>query len=46
MFSFATPVGIAIGMLIQGANVMVEILFSSFAAGTFIYIAASEVSLI
>jgi zinc transporter 1/2/3 len=43
VFSFATPIGIALGMLLQSASAMVEIVFSSFAAGTFIYIAASEV---
>ena len=43
VFAFATPFGIALGMLLQNANNMVEIIFSSFAGGTFIYIAASEV---
>ena len=43
LFAFATPIGIALGMIIQNSNSVVEIVFSSFAAGTFIYIAASEV---
>ena len=43
VFSLATPVGIAIGLMLQGTNEMVEIVFSSFAGGTFVYIAASEV---
>ena len=43
MFALATPFGIFIGMLVQGSNEMLEITMSSFAAGTFIYIAASEV---
>ena len=43
LFAFATPIGIGIGMLLQSANNLVEVLFSSFAGGTFIYIAASEV---
>jgi len=30
-------------MVIRSSNSLVEVLFSSFAAGTFIYIAASEV---
>jgi len=42
-FALATPLGIALGLLLQDTNEMVEIVFSSFAAGTFIYIAASEV---
>lgn len=43
LFALATPIGIAIGMLLQDSNQMVEVVFNSFAAGTFIYIAASEV---
>mmetsp|Transcript_11971 Transcript_11971/g.20214 ORF Transcript_11971/g.20214 Transcript_11971/m.20214 type:complete len:82 (-) Transcript_11971:59-304(-) len=42
-FSLATPVGIAIGLVLQDTSELVEIVFSSFAGGTFIYIAASEV---
>ena len=42
-FSFATPLGILIGLLLQDTNELVEIVFSSLAGGTFIYIAASEV---
>ena len=43
IFAAATPIGIFLGMLILNSSDMVEILFSSIAAGTFIYIAASEV---
>jgi zinc transporter 1/2/3 len=43
IFSLTTPLGIGIGMLLHGSNGMIEILFSSIAGGTFIYIAASEV---
>lgn len=43
LFAFAAPIGVAFGMALQHANDMVEIVFSSFAGGTFIYIAASEV---
>jgi len=43
LFGLATPLGIAMGLALQAANDMVEIVFSSFAGGTFIYIAASEV---
>jgi zinc transporter ZupT len=42
-FALATPIGIAVGLLLQDTNEIVEIVFSSIAAGTFIYIAASEV---
>ena len=42
-FAFATPIGIASGLLLADTNDMIEIIFSSFAGGTFIYIAASEV---
>lgn len=42
-FALATPIGIALGLVLQDGNEMVEIIFSSFAGGTFIYIAASEV---
>jgi zinc transporter ZupT len=42
-FAMATPIGIAVGLMLQDTNDMVEIVFSAFAAGTFIYIAASEV---
>jgi zinc transporter 1/2/3 len=42
-FALATPIGIAIGLVLQDTNEMVEVVMSSFAGGTFIYIAASEV---
>ena len=42
-FALATPIGIALGLALADTNEMVEIVFSSFAGGTFIYIAASEV---
>ena len=45
MFSFAiaTPIGISLGLLLAETSEMIEIIFSSLAAGTFVYIAASEV---
>lgn len=43
VFALATPVGIAAGLIMLGSNEMVEVIFSSFAGGTFVYIAASEV---
>lgn len=42
-FALATPIGIAIGLVLKDTNEMVEVVMSSFAGGTFIYIAASEV---
>ena len=45
MFTFgcATPVGVIIGMLLVDSGELTEIIFNSLAAGTFIYIACSEV---
>jgi len=43
LFSCATPLGVLIGMKIHGANELINIVFSSLAGGTFLYIAASEV---
>lgn len=42
-FALASPIGVSLGMILQNSNAIVEIIFSSFAGGTFIYIAASEV---
>jgi len=42
-FSFATPLGVLIGMCISGGGIMMHIIFNSFAGGTFLYISASEV---
>lgn len=43
IFAAATPLGILIGMALQHTSDMVEVIFNSFAGGTFLYIAASEV---
>jgi len=43
IFAVATPIGIMIGMALQHSSSMVEVVFNSFAGGTFLYIAASEV---
>lgn len=43
IFSLATPLGIGIGMLVQGSSELTNIIFSSLAAGTFVYISCSEV---
>ena len=43
VFALATPIGISIGMALQHSSPIVEVIFNSFAGGTFLYIAASEV---
>lgn len=43
MFSLFTPLGITIGMFASGSNILLEAVFLSLAAGSFIYISASEV---
>ena len=43
VFAAATPIGIVLGLLLQGTSTLIEVVFNSFAGGTFIYIAASEV---
>ena len=42
-FSLATPLGVGIGMAVGNAGDIYEIVFSSIAAGSFVYIACSEV---
>ena len=42
-FSCATPLGVGIGMAVANAGDIYEIVFSSIAAGSFVYIACSEV---
>jgi zinc transporter 1/2/3 len=43
LFSIFTPVGIVIGMILVGKNSLIVGIFLSLAAGTFIYVSASEV---
>jgi len=43
IFAFATPLGISIGMAVSNSSELLEVVFSSIAAGTFVYIACSEV---
>jgi len=43
IFSCSTPLGIGLGWMIAGASKLIEGIFMSIAAGTFIYIAASEI---
>ena len=42
LFACATPLGVFLGMLISASEIY-EIIFNSIAAGTFVYIACSEV---
>jgi zinc transporter 1/2/3 len=42
LFSFATPVGTTLGLILTGTKAMVSIVFTSMAGGTFIYVACSE----
>lgn len=42
-FSLATPLGIIMGMLLKNAGTIYDIIFNSLAAGSFVYIACSEV---
>ena len=43
VFACATPLGVGIGMALVGTDEIYEIIFNSLAAGTFVYIAASEI---
>lgn len=43
LFSMFTPIGIILGMILQNTSEIVEIVFSCLAAGSFLYIACSEV---
>jgi zinc transporter 1/2/3 len=43
VFSLTAPLGIVIGMLISGSNKLVDVVFLSISAGTFIYVACSEI---
>lgn len=43
LFAIATPLGVGIGMAVANAGDIYEVIFSSIAAGSFVYIACSEV---
>jgi zinc transporter 1/2/3 len=43
IFAIATPLGVAIGMIVANAGDIYEVIFSSIAAGSFVYIACTEV---
>ena len=42
LFSFATPLGTLMGILLNDAPAIVNIIFTSLAGGSFIYVACSE----
>ena len=42
-FSLATPLGVGIGMAVVNAGDIYDVIFSSLAAGSFVYIACTEV---
>jgi len=43
IFAFATPMGVALGLLLSNLSTMVDIVFMSMAGGTFLYISCSEI---
>lgn len=43
VFAIATPLGVGIGMAVVNAGDIYEVVFSSIAAGSFVYIACTEV---
>lgn len=43
IFSFASPLGIAIGIIMTDQSPIIQSVFIGLSAGTFIYIAASEI---
>ena len=43
IFSLATPLGVGIGMAVVNAGDIYDVIFSSLAAGSFVYIACTEV---
>jgi len=43
VFALATPIGVGIGMAVATAGEVYEVIFNSIAAGSFLYIACSEV---
>ena len=42
LFSTATPIGTIIGILLNDASMIVNIVFTSLAGGSFVYVACSE----
>ena len=42
-FSLATPIGIILGMILSNSGPVMDVIFNSLAAGSFVYIACSEV---
>jgi zinc transporter 1/2/3 len=42
LFSFATPIGTTMGLLLNSASKLVNVIFTSLAGGSFIYVSCSE----
>jgi zinc transporter 1/2/3 len=42
-FACASPIGVGVGMALSGSGDLIEVIFTSLAAGSFLYIACSEV---
>ena len=43
LFSFITPIGILIGIVFNETSILIEVIVSSLAAGSFLYISCSEI---
>jgi solute carrier family 39 (zinc transporter), member 1/2/3 len=43
IFAISSPIGIVLGMMIKGCSDIIQIIFTSIAAGSFVYIGCSEV---
>lgn len=43
IFTVASPLGVALGMMMTNASLLLQGIFMSICAGTFVYIAASEI---
>ena len=42
IFAFATPLGVALGLILSNSGEIITIIFTSLAGGTFLYISCSE----
>ena len=42
-FAVATPLGVGLGILLSNSGELIEVIFTSLSAGTFLYIACTEV---
>jgi zinc transporter 1/2/3 len=42
-FAMASPIGVGIGMALSSSGILIQVIFTCLAAGSFLYIACSEV---